>query len=393
MPVRLYEAAGQPGGRCRSYHDAVLDRTIDNGNHLILGGNPEIFRYLDRIGARNRLLGSPRARLPFMDLACGVRWCLAPGPGRLPLWLLDPARRVPGVPLMAYGGLLRLATASAEATVADRLRGSEPLYRRLWAPLAVSILNTPPESASARLLWEVFRRTLLRGEAACRPFVARDGLSDALVAPALDYLSSRDAEIVLNARLTGMTRDAAGSVDGLAFATGPQALGPHDRVVLALPPQRAAELLPGLPVPELHCAILNAHFRLEAPAELPDGAPLLGVVGGMAEWIFARGDIVSVTVSAADRLMERPVAELAKLIWRDVARCLGLSGPCPPHRIVKEKRATFAATPAQERLRPAAGALGGNPVLAGDWTATGLPATIEGAVQSGHHAAALCLES
>lgn len=393
LPVRLYESAGQAGGRCRSYDDPVLGRTIDNGNHLMLGGNPELFRYLDRIGARDRLVGGPQARLPFIDLTDGTRWCVSPGPGRLPFWLLNPARRVPGVPLTAYAGLLRLAAASANATVAERLSKESLLYRRLWSPLAVSILNTPPEEASARLLWEVFRRTLLRGADACRPFVARDGLSDALVVPALNFLTARRAEVATSVRLLGISRDAAGKPNGLQLSTGMLDLRPADRVVLAIPAQRAAELLPDLPVPLRHCGILNAHFRLGTPATLPDGAPLVGLVGGTAEWLFSRGDVVSVTVSAADRLMDRPAEELAELIWRDVASALGIAGPCPPHRIIKEKRATFAATPDQERLRPAANAPRGNLLLAGDWTDTGLPATIEGAIQSGHHAAALCLSS
>lgn len=392
-PVTLYESTGQAGGRCRSYHDPVLGCTVDNGNHLILGGNPEVFRYLDRIGARDRLIGGDMsARLPFMDLSDGRRWAVAPGPGRLPFWLLDRARRVPGTRLGEYLAALRLALAGKAATVADWLPVDSGLYRRLWAPLAVSILNTPPERASARLLWEVFRRTLLRGEAACRPYIARHSLDDALVAPALAFLEARAAQVRTHARLTGVERpDAGGNATAIYLSGGRVELGPDDCAVLALPAQRAAELLPGLPVPQQHQAILNAHFRPPVAPALPGNAPLLGLIGGTAEWLFVRDGMVSVTVSAADRLMDQPAEELAILLWRDVAQALGTAAPCPPYRIIKEKRATFAATPAQERLRPDARALGGNLVLAGDWTATGLPATIEGAVWSGHRAAAICM--
>jgi len=389
--VTLYEAAPRAGGRCRSFHDRLLDRRIDNGNHLVLGGNGETFRYLDRIGGRAAMACLAPARLPFIDLETDERWCLRPGAGPLPLWLLDPARRVPGAGVRDHAGLLRLALARPGATVAGMLGTGTLLWRRLWQPLAVSILNTRPDEACARLLWTVFRRTLLKGEAACRPWIARDGLSAACVDPALDLLARAGATVRLNTRLAGLARQGD-RVMTLHLAGGEAVpLAPADRVVLALPAPVASDLLPGLAVPTAFRAILNAHLRLPAPVTLPGDAPLLGVVGGTVEWLFARGDVVSTTTSAADALIDRPAAELEALVWRDVARVLGLSGPCPPIRLVKEKRATFAATPDSRHRRPGLRAGGlSNLLLAGDWTDTGLPATIEGAVQSGHAAAAAC---
>ena len=164
-------------------------------------------------------------------------------------------------------------------------------------------------------------------------------------------------------------------------------------MVLALPPAAASELLPGLPVPGGSTAILNAHYRLDRPAVLPGGQMFLGLVGGTAEWLFARDDVISVTVSAADRLIDRTADDLADLIWRDVARACALPGPMPPARIIKEKRATFRQTPAELEKRPEARTAFRNLHLAGDWTATGLPATIEGAIRSGNKAADLLLLS
>jgi hypothetical protein len=142
-------------------------------------------------------------------------------------------------------------------------------------------------------------------------------------------------------------------------------------------------------VPDDFRAIVNAHFRIDAP----DGAPaMLGVVGGTAEWIFIFPGRVSVTVSGADAIVDKDREELARIIWADVAKALQISAPMPTWQIVKEKRATFAATPAQDARRPPAKTRWKNLFLAGDWVQTGLPATIEGALRSGETAAALALK-
>ncbi len=120
----------------------------------------------------------------------------------------------------------------------------------------------------------------------------------------------------------------------------------------------------------------------------------LGLLGGTAEWLFVRGDVASVTVSAANELAEEESGVIARRLWADVAAALGLGGvPLPPHRIGKEKRATFAGTPVQVRRRAGTRTPWANLFLAGDWTDTGLPATIEGAVRSGRKASETILKS
>ena len=119
----------------------------------------------------------------------------------------------------------------------------------------------------------------------------------------------------------------------------------------------------------------------------------LGVVNAEIEWLFAFPDRLSVTISNADRLIDRPRDELAAEIWREAATLTGLPADLPPWQIVKEKRATFAATPAQDAKRPDSRTQWANVVLAGDWIRTGLPATIEGAVRSGYKAASIVVRS
>jgi hypothetical protein len=120
---------------------------------------------------------------------------------------------------------------------------------------------------------------------------------------------------------------------------------------------------------------------------------MIGVVNGTVEWIFAFPNRLSVTISGADRLLDNPREMLAKTLWEEVAAVAGLSDPLPPWQIVRERRATFAATPEENAKRPAAETEWRNLFLAGDWTATGLPATIESAIRSGNRAAELVEQS
>jgi hypothetical protein len=152
----------------------------------------------------------------------------------------------------------------------------------------------------------------------------------------------------------------------------------------------AQDLIPGQTSPDRFNVIINGHFACPAPAK---AASIVGVIGGAAQWIFAFPDRLSITVSGADEAMtSADKADLAARFWADIAAVHGLPSALPPWRIIKERRATFAATPEQNVKRPPARTPWKNLFLAGDWTATGLPATIEGAIRSGQFAARLTLD-
>lgn len=388
--VRIYEASAHAGGRCRSYLDTELDCRVDNGNHLLLAGNHRALKYIEQIGARDTLDGREDAVFAFIDATSGGRWVLRPNRGRLPWWIAQPSRRVPQTRATDYLEALRLRRAGSAAVVGVVLDRQRPLFVRLWQPLAVAALNTSVEQASARLFWRTLAETLGRGGVACRPLVPRLGLSETFVDPALATLRRTGASCHFSTRLRAM--DFSGErVALLNFDNGPVRLAAADVVILATPAMVAARLVPGLTVPDLYSPIVNAHFRCTAAP----GSPLfVGVIGGTAEWIFRKRQVLSVTVSAAQHIVDRPADELAEILWREVAAVYELpSVPGPVARIVKERRATFLASPEQLLRRPAAATQWPNLVLAGDYTDTGLPATIEGAVGSGFTAAQCVLAS
>jgi squalene-associated FAD-dependent desaturase len=386
--VQVHEATQQAGGRCRSYFDAATNLTIDNGNHLLLSGNRHALAYARSIGTEAGLVGPKLAQFAFVDISTGQRWQLDLGDSKLPLWVFDDDRRVPDTGVLDYLALAPLVWASTRKKVGDAIRCEGTLYRRLVQPLLLAALNVDPPEGSAGLAGAIVRETLLAGGQACRPLIARDGLSSVLIEPAIKLLQGKGAEIRMGHELREFATTGE-RVTALKFGSDDTiAIGAGDAIVMAVPPRAAASLLPGTKAPTKFRAIVNAHFRFDPPRNAP---PILGVVGGLVEWLFAFPQRLSVTISNGDRLVDMPREELANAIWQDVCKAAGVSGDLPPWQIVRERRATFEATPEQNELRPGATTSLKNLFLAGDWTDTGLPATIEGAVRSGDRAADLVL--
>jgi squalene-associated FAD-dependent desaturase len=382
--VVVHEATAFAGGRCRSYHDAALGMTIDNGNHLLLSGNRAALAYLRDIGGTDRLAGPDHAEFPFIDLKSSERWTLRFNDGRLPFWIFDASRRVPGTRALDYLALARLLFAAPGQPVGQVIACEGVLYKRLVEPLLLAALNIDPLLGSAKLAGAIIRETLAAGGLACRPLIAREGLGETLIAPALGTLQQRGATMRFEHQLRAI-QFGSGRIDALEFAGETIALAMEDAVILAVPPYIAASLVRGLEVPTEFRAIVNAHFRVDPPA---GQQRIVGVLNSTTEWLFSFPGRLSVTVSAGDRLIDTPREDLAKTIWAEVATVAGLpTDPLPPWQIVRERRATFAATPEQDAKRPGAATSWRNLVLAGDWTNTGLPATIEGAIRSGNRAA------
>jgi squalene-associated FAD-dependent desaturase len=387
--VIVHEATSNVGGRCRSYFDHASGMTIDNGNHLILSGNRAALSFLRTIGAIDRMRWRESASFPFADVATGERWEIDFGAGRLPWWLFDAKRRVPNTNVTDYLALARLVWRQRDRPIGTVIKCSGAIYERLLRPLLTSALNVDPPEGSALLAAALLRETIVAGGQACRPLIARTGLSHAFIDPALAFLEQHGGEVRTNdeVRALDLTSDRVG---GLAIGGATAALGPDDIVISAVPPASATTLLPELTVPTEYRAIFNLHFRRPPPEGAPD---ILGVTGGLTEWIFCYPERISVTISAADALMNEPREPIAQRVWGEICVALRLKEPLPAWQIVRERRATFAAIPTQQTRRPGPRTQWRNLFLAGDWTATGLPATIEGAVRSGQRAAALAVEA
>ena len=382
--VVVHELAPQAGGRCRSYFEPALGLTIDNGNHLLLSANHAALSFLTTVGSEDKLAVDDAA-FAFADLATGERWVLRPNDGLVPWWIFSRRRRVPGTRAIDYFSVRGLLHPQRDVRIADLMRCDGILYERLWRPMFLAALNTEPSEASAFLAGAVLRETLARGGRACRPLVARDGLGPTFIDPALSYLERHGAMLRLRHQLRRlMLSDDA--ISALDFGDDEICLAPGDTVILAVPAPVAPLLLPDIHAPKTFRAVVNVHFKYKPPKTLPT---ITGIINGTAEWLFVFPDRVSATISAADRWIEAPRQALAEEVWKDVLRLTQLTEALPLWHIIRERRATFAALPQANENRPRSQTRWRNLFLAGDWTATELPATIEGAIRSGDEAARL----
>lgn len=396
MKVTVHESAGHAGGRCRSFYDKTLGREIDNGNHMIMSGNHSALDFLNRIGSHDSLTGPVDASYPFVDVKSGKRWRVRINDGLFPTWVFNPKARVPDTKLFDYVRAAGIALAGKGQTVADVVDKDDVLYARFWEPLTLAVLNTTPELGQAQLLWSVIRETFLLGGKASRPLAAKNGLSRAFIDPAVAQLKAKGADIRFNARLRA-AEFLDGRVSALDFGEEKIAVGEGDEVILAIPPSRLKQIVPDVDPPDDSASILNVHYRTRHPvpaAPLGD-SPFIGMISSDAQWAFVRDDVVSLTVSASHAIGmdEVPNKEAADDMWRETQIALDLGNmPYEAVRVIRERRATPDQSPdaAQKRLKPET--QWRNLRLAGDHTATGVPATIEGSIRSGDRAAAIVLK-
>ena len=251
MQVTLFEAAGQAGGRCRSYFDPAFDGVIDNGNHLVLSGNHAVHAYLARIGARKVLAGPARAQFAFADLASGARWALQPNDGPLPWWV--------GVEIAPGAGhprrrLCRLCQAAVGRQAPDHgrccwpCRG--PLWDRLMHPFLLAALNTEPKEASARLAGAIAARNLGQRRPGLSPPHRHAHLGGGLHRSGAGIPAAQGGQVRLGERLRAITFGAARRRWRWNFPTPPFRLARTMCVVLAVPPWVAQDLVPDLPAPD-----------------------------------------------------------------------------------------------------------------------------------------------
>jgi squalene-associated FAD-dependent desaturase len=399
-PVTLLEASRQLGGRARAVRFG--EHRVDNGQHLLLGAYSAVLDMLKTLAiSEASVLRRSPLHLQFLDGtgSISLRTPRLPAPLHLAWGLL----RAHGLSLaqgmaalrMAYGMRRRRFHLDADMSVQDYLREARQdplLVRALWQPLCLAALNTPPQQASMNVFLRVLRDAFFSTRRASDVLLPIADLGTCVPEPARDYIERNGGSVRLGSRVLGIHLHA-GRIRGVELEHTTLLA---DQVILATPPEAALNLL------QPHAALQTAALQLSKLHSLPictlylqypPGTTLthdyVGLLGGTAQWVFDRGrltgedGLMAVVISGPGAHMREHGASLT----RRIAQELALQFPRWPaplaDKLIRERRAAFAATVDVERHRPQHATPVEGLWLAGDYTATGYPATLEGAVRSG----------
>ena len=410
--VCVLEQKPHLGGRARSFRDPTTGSIVDNGQHLFMGCYHSTIQFLRTIGTLDRLRFQPRLAVPFLDrdgrltrLHCPD----LPSPWHLLLGVLRSGSFTfkQKLEVLRLGNDLRgrgkeSSPRNTESVTAwlNRRGQSEGLQHNFWDLLCIAAMNEDPRIASAQLFERVLRLALFSSPADSRLGIARVGLSQCYTAAATDFIEKRGGQ-VQTGRNVKQLMIAESACRGVDLGAGEVIEGV--RVISAVPWQQLATILPGdllrsepffagvlalRPAP-----IISINLWFDAPIT---DLEFVGLRGTNVQWLFDKSRILGATdhcialvLSGAHEHVSRSKEELLAIALRELGEVLpNIRNAKLLHSLViKERFATFSPSPEAEPLRPPARTPVRGLFLAGDWTATGLPATIEGAVQSGYTAA------
>ena len=409
--VTILEQKPAPGGRAYSFRDSLTGDTIDNGQHVLIAGYERTLRFLEMIGTRHLLHIQSSPTLQFHHPQKGFRQL------RLPL-LPVPFNFLVGVlssSLFSCSDRLRILRAGfslrkfdapreqhlARLTIEEWLRSvgqTDECIRSFWEPLAVSIMNERIQRASALVFVRALRQAFLGGPRHAALAIPSVGLSQLFVDGAKQFITLRGGELNCNSDVAGVLMEN-GLARGVNTRNGTVVNG--DAVILAVPHSKLLTILPHqlrekyLNLEKIDSApIVSIHLWFEREFMEHEA---VGLIGRRIQWLFNRrringeegkGAHVSAVISGGHECVNLSKDDLVKIAVEDIRSAYPGADEEPRHAVViREKSATYASNPEIEPLRPANETGVPNLFLAGDWTATGYPATIEGAMKSAERAA------
>ena len=425
IPITVYEQKPFAGGRAYSFADPRSGETVDNGQHVLIAGYEGTMRLLDVLGTRELVQVQPKPRLVFHHPARGFKSLTIPALpspahlvwGLLTCGLFDGSDRLR---LLRAGVSLIRSNAALETTLhgwtVDQWLSytgqSAESRRSLWEPLAIAILNERCSTASALLFVRSLQRAFLGPWRASAFAVPTVGLSQLYVGPAVEFIRRNGGDV-----FCGIGVEEVLTRGSLAYAVRMEDGSEReaDSVILAVPSYRVRSLLPAALVQSNYLKdvesiplspIISVHLWFSA--DFMGEEEIVGIIGRRIQWIFNRrsiaarthgisrnlaGGYICAVISAAFEFVSMTNEEIVAIAVEDLRSAYG-SAVSPPNAslVIREKRATFSSSPVTERLRPHQRTSIPNLFLAGDWTATGYPATIEGAIVSAERCAALVFD-
>ena len=407
VEVLLLERRNHLGGRAYSFIDSRTGSAVDNGQHLFMGCYHHTIAFLRKINCLDRLKFQDRPRVDFLDRRDGFFKFECP-PLPAPLHAVAGLLRMKGLTLgdklraLNVGRAIRSNGALEPLTVdqwLDKLGQSERVRERFWYPMVIATLNEDPQVASARMLKRVLEEAFGGDSSGTSIGIARVGLSDLYTGGARDFIESRGGQVTTAAEVRRLVVER-GSVVAVELKSGERI--ETDCYISAVPPSAFLQMLDEdtarefQPIAKLETSpIVSINLWFDRPVI---DREFTGLIGTRCQWVFNKDLILSparetnqiaVIISAARDFVDWTREALVEMALSELHEMLPASREAKliQSAIVKEREATMAHTVESDLLRPGARTSISNLIMAGDWTNTGLPATIESAVLSGHIAA------
>ena len=396
IKVTLLESAPKLGGRAYSFTEQKSNDVIDNGQHILMGCYFDTINFLKLIGAKENFIYQKSLRINFLTQA-GKLVRLKSFTSLYPFNLLFALLNFNAITYIERLSLLKfvikLPFISHQKLSDKNIRvwlkeekQSDDTIKSLWEIIAVGALNTNIDKASAFMFREILMKIFFNGNFASTIILPKNGLSDAYVKNAKEFIESNGGKIKLSSSVKEFKISDNKIVE---IKTADEVYNDFDYVISSIPFYAFNNIFPELILDEKiefeYSSILNIHIWLK---NNPLEEQFYGLIDSPVHWIFNKGNHINLVISDADYLIDKSAEDIYKLCVNELIKCAKLEeSDFSQYKVLKEKRATFIPSNKIINTRPSSKTKIANLFLAGDWTDTGLPSTIESAVKSGRIAA------
>ena len=399
--VELIESSNKLGGRAYSFKDPVTGSIIDNGQHILMGCYKETLKFLRLINAEDNLIYQDRLSIPFLNNNSEIFKLEATKlfyPLNLLMGLLnynalrieDKVTLIVFFIKLAFSNINKLKDITVERWLFKE-KQSENLRKSFWEIICVGALNSSTKNASAELFASILKKMFLQGNESATLIIPKFGLSETYCKPAQKFLLNNEASISFSENVLELI-----IVDNSVkkIITSKREIEDFDYLISAIPLPALKKFYTDNKLAKIdfeNSCIVTIHLWLK---ENPLSEKFYGLIDSPIHWIFNHGDHITLVISDANHLVNIDKNEIYKMCEDELNKYANITeGNISAYKIIKEKRATFIPSSDVLSKRPGVKTNVHNLFLAGDWTDTGLPATLEGAVQSGKIAVELVIKN
>ena len=398
IKVTLLESSPKLGGRAYSFTEQKSNDVVDNGQHILMGCYSDTINFLKLIGAKENFIYQKRLQINFLTQA-GKLIRLKSFTSLYPFNLLFALLNFKAITFRERLSLLKFVIKLpfishqklSDKNIRDWLKEekqSDDTIKSLWEIIAVGALNTNIDKASAFIFREILMKIFFNGNFASTIILPKYGLSDAYVKNAKEYIESNGGKIKLS---SSVKEFIISNNKIVGIKTADEVYKDFNYVISAIPFYAFNNIYPELFLDEKiefeYSSILNIHIWLKNNTIKEQ---FYGLIDSPVHWIFNKGNHINLVISDANYLIDKPAEEIYEMCIVELIKCTKLEeSDFSRYKVLKEKRATFVPSNKNNYKRPSSNTKIANLFLAGDWTDTGLPSTIESAVKSGRVAAEL----